>query len=501
MALEELGPTFIKLGQLLSNRTDILPTELIRELVRLQDEVKPIPQKLVLGAIRDELGRPVEEVFAELDERPAASASIAQVHRAVLVTGEVVGVKLQRPGIESIIETDLDIVAFFARLAERHIPSSRYLGPVGMVREFRRHIRRELDFSRERGNMERFRTIFEGRPEINVPATYPEFSTRRLLIMEYVEGVKIRTVLNDPDAPHEIDFDRKQVAENGANLILEQILIHGFFHADPHPGNIIILPGDVLCFLDFGLMGRLHEEERDLLATAISGMVNRNGGKVTDAVLRLTRSHRHIDYEDLVDEVQELIDDYLDRALKEMDIAALFTELIGLVVAHGLAVPSSLMMVAKALLTVEGVGRNLYPEFTLQPVLEAIGHKYIMERLKPANLAKRFAAVGTDYLDLLRHLPKDASGISRQLRSGELTVGFRLRGLDPLRHTLDNVGYRLIFGIVLAALLISSALLIHARLPPLWHDIPLIGLVGFAVAGLLGFGFIFSIAARVFRRR
>ena len=376
MALEELGPTFIKLGQLLSNRTDILPTELIRELVRLQDEVKPIPQNLVLNAIEEELGRPMNEVFSQLDELPAASASIAQVHRAVLVTGEVVGVKLQRPGIEKTIETDLDIVAFFARLAERHIPSSRYLGPVGMVKEFRRHIRRELDFNRERGNMERFRANFAGRPEIMVPATYPDYSTKRLLIMEYVEGVKVRTVIDAPETPHGIRFDRKTVAENGANLMLEQILIHGFFHADPHPGNMFILPDDVLCFLDFGLMGRLHEGERDLLAGAISGMVNRNGAKVTDAVLRLTRSGRHIDYEDLVDEVQELIDDYLDRPLKDMNIAVLFTDLISLVVAHGLQVPSGLMMVTKALLTVEGLGRNLYPEFTLQPVLEDGRHVF-----------------------------------------------------------------------------------------------------------------------------
>ncbi len=501
MALEELGPTFIKIGQLLSNRTDILPIELIQELTRLQDEVQPIPRRLVLRAVEDELGRPIEDVFVEFDREPVASASIAQVHRAVLKSGELVGVKLQRPGIESKIETDLDIVAYFARLAERYIPASRYLGPSSAVKEFRKYIRRELDFSRERQNMERFATLFAKRPQIKVLATYPRFSTKRLLIMEYAEGVKIRTALDGKEAVETFGFDPRAVAENGAELMLEQILIHGFFHADPHPGNIMILPDNVLCFLDFGLVGRLHEEERDHLASAITGMVRRDGAKVTDSILRLTRCSRALDYEELVDEVQELVDDYLDRSLKDMDIAVLFSDLIGLVVSHGLTVPTSLMMVAKALLTIEGVGRNLYPDFTLQPVLEGLARRLVVERLRPARLAHQASTVGLDYLELLRNLPSDLSGVSRQLRTGQLTIGFRLRGLEPLRNTLDNIGYRLIFGIVLAALMISSALIIHARLPPLWNDIPLIGLAGFGVAGILGLGFLFSIISRVFKRR
>jgi len=501
MAIEELGPTFIKLGQLLSNRTDILPNELIRELSRLQDEVQPIPQAMVLTAVREELGRPIDEVFSEFDEMPAASASIAQVHRGVLLTGETVAVKLQRPGIEKMIETDLDIVAYLARLAERYVPASRHLEPSDLVREFRKYLRRELDFSRERQNMDRFASMFENRSDLKVPATFAKHSTQRLLIMEYVDGTKVSSVFNNPDAPHKVSFDRKSIAESGADLMLEQILIHGFFHADPHPGNIIILPGNTICFLDFGLMGRLNDDERDQLAAAIAGMVRRDGARVTDAVLRLTRCNRASEYEELVDEVQDLVDDYLDRALRDVNIAELFSDLISLVVAHGLNVPTSLMMVAKALLTIEGVGMHLYPEFTLQPALEEAAKKVVLHRMRPENLVKQFSTVGIDYLELLRDMPADVSGVTRQLRTGALTIGFRLRGLEPMRHTLDNIGYRLVFGLVLAALMVSSALIIHAKLPPLWNDIPLIGLAGFGVAGIIGMGFLFSLAAKVFRRK
>jgi ubiquinone biosynthesis protein len=501
MAMEELGPTFIKIGQLLSNRTDVLPNELIRELSRLQDEVQPIPPKLITIALREELGRPANEVFRSFEEAPTASASIAQVHRAELTTGEDVAVKIQRPGIETMIETDLDIVAYLARLAERYIPSSRYLGPTDTVKEFRKHIRRELDFGRERQNMERFASMFARREGVKVPATYARYSTKRMLIMEYVDGTKVSTFLGDPEGAHKVTFDPSKIAERGAHLTLEQILIHGFFHADPHPGNLMILPGNTICYLDFGLMGRLHEEERDHLATAIGGMVRRDGAKVTDAVLRLTRASRTAQYQDLVDEIQDLVDDYLDRALKDVNIAELFSDLITLVVSHGIKVPTSLMMVAKALLTIEGVGMHLYPEFTLQPALEEASRRVVMHRLRPENLAREASTLGLEYLELLRDTPSDISGIARMLRTGQLTIGFRLRGLEPVRETLDNVGYRLVFGLVLAALMISSGLIIHAKLPPLWNDIPIIGLAGFGIAGILGLGFLFSLVARVFRRR
>jgi ubiquinone biosynthesis protein len=422
------------------------------------------------------------------------------VHRGVLVTGEEVALKIQRPGIQTTIETDLEIVAYIARLAERYLPASRYLGPTDLVKEFRKHIMKELDFTRERQNMERFRSSHRNRRGLHVPRTYPKHSTERLLVMEYVHGIKA-SMLDTHEAREKLhDYDPAVVARRGADLMLEQILIHGFFHADPHPGNVMVLPGNVICFLDFGLMGRLHETERNHLATAISGVVRRDGTRVTDAILRLTHCNRALEYEELVEEIQDMVDDYLDRPLKEVNIAQLFTELLRLVVNHGLQVPSGLLMVAKALLTIEGVGMNIYPEFTLQPALEGVVKQLVIQQLKPERLSRVGMTTLIEYANLLRDLPTEASGLVRQLRSGQLTVGFRLRGLEPLRHTLDNIGYRLIFGFVLAAVMISSALIIHAKLPPLWNGISIIGIVGFGIAGILGMGFLFSLVVRVFRR-
>jgi ubiquinone biosynthesis protein len=502
MAIEELGPTYIKLGQLLSNRSDILPAGLVRELAHLQDAVPPVAASEIISTLTEELGRPVEEVFSEFNEEPSASASVAQVHAARLVSGEEVAVKIQRPNVKAVIETDLDIVAYLASLAERYIPAARFLSPSALVSDFRKHLLRELDFTREQRNLQQFRREFGHRTDLMIPAIHEAHTTERLLVMEYVHGRKVSAILaGEDDLGPDDDLNRELIARRGADLMLEQIMIHGFFHADPHPGNVMILPSNVICFLDFGLMGRLHEAERDQLTSAIAGMVRRNGPKVTDALLQLTRCHHTVEYEHLVDDVQELIDEYLDRELRDVNVSELFSELIRLIVGHGIAVPPRLMMVAKALLTTEGVGMNLYPDFTLQPALEAAARKAMMRRLQPEYLARSGSAVAMDYIELLRDLPSEAAAIGRRLRNGQLTIGFRMRGLEPMRHTLDNVGYRLIFGIVLAALMMSSALIIHAKLPPLWNGIPLIGVVGFGLAGVLSLGFLVALAWRLLRRR
>jgi ubiquinone biosynthesis protein len=499
MAIEELGPTYVKLGQLLSNRSDILPIELVRELARLQDDVPPVASDQIRSALEAEIGGSIHSVFSEFDDQPSASASVAQVHRARLTTGEEVAVKIQRPKVREIVETDLDIVVYLAGLAERYVAASRFLSPTSLVKDFRKHLLNELDFTRERRNQELFRRDYGNMPGLMVPATFPELTTERLLVMEYVNGVKVSAILSGGSPPP--GYDIKVIAERGAELMLDQIMIHGYFHADPHPGNVMILPSNVICFLDFGLMGRLHESEREHLSTAVSGMARRDGPRVTDALLQLTRCHHLVEYERLVEDVQTLIDEYLERELRDVNVAELFSELIRLVVSHGIPVPPSLMMVAKALLTIEGVGMNLYPEFTLQPALEAAAKKAMMQKLRPENLTRVGSTVAMDYLELLRDLPSELGGLGRRLRNGQLTIGFRMRGLEPIRHTLDNVGYRLIFGLIIAALMMSSALIIHAKLPPLWNGIPLIGVIGFGIAGLAGLGFLIIIMVRLLRRR
>ncbi len=500
LALEELGPTFVKLGQLLSTRSDILPEELLTQFSRLQDSVQPVEWPRIREALHAELGNEITNVFARIDEYPTGSASIAQVHRGVLVTGEEVAVKIQRPGIPGTIEIDLDIMDQVARLAERHLPIVRHFHPSDLMKEFRKHILQELDFGRERRNMERFRANHAKRYGIYVPETYAEYCTHRLIVMEFVDGVKLSALDSEGFHKKLPDCDPSVIARRGADLTLEQILIHGFFHADPHPGNIMILPGNVLCFLDFGMMGELRETERNQMAAAVLGIAQQDGRRVADALVRLSNQNRTVQYDTLVDEVQVLVQDYLDRPLKDLDIGELFADLVRLVTTHGIHVPASLLMVVKALLTTEGVGVRIYPEFTLQPALRAVARKLMIEQLRPNRMAKLGSATMMEYLQLLRDLPGDTGDVLRQLRAGRLVIGFRMRGLEPLRRTLDNISYRLIFGIVLAALMISSALIIQAKIPPLWNGIPLIGVVGFVIAGVLSLSFLVSLISHVFRR-
>jgi ubiquinone biosynthesis protein len=500
LALEELGPTFVKLGQLLSNRSDILPTELTAELASLQDRAQPVEWTTIRTSLESELGRDQSAVFRELDQQPAAAASIAQVHRGILLTGEEVAVKIQRPGIRATVEMDLDILTYVAGLAHRYVPATRILNPVGLAEEFRRHMMQELDFTRERRNMERFLANHKNRSDVHVPATYPEYSTERLLVMEFVHGTRVSSLHAHEGELDPKDCDPKVVAARVADLILEQILVHGFFHGDPHPGNILVLPGNAICFLDFGLMGHLSSSDRRSLVAAVSGLVRRDGARVTDAVLQITGADREAISPTLSSEIQGMVDEYTDRPLKDVNVAELLGDLIRTVVNHGLSVPSNLLTVAKALLTIEAVGLNIDPEFTSQPALEAAVRRLAAERLNPRRLTENGASMLFDYAMLLEDLPKDVADLVRQARTGELSMGFRLRNVEPLRRTLDDLGYRLIYGIVLGALMISSAIVIHAGLPPLWHGVPLIGVVGFGVAGILSLGVLFRLFVRVLKR-
>lgn len=496
MAVEELGPTFIKFGQLASNRADMLPKELIFELEKLQDAVPPFSFSGVRTTIEREFRAPLESIFPEFDEAPVASASIAQVHRARLHSGAEVAVKVQRPGIRRKIRTDLDILTGLAVLVERYVPDTRLFSPVALVDEFRRLINQELDFVQEMSNIERFARLFRKNLNIHVPHVFRRASTARVLTMEYIEGVKFSAL---PRGPGSAERNRR-IARVGGNLVLEQVFIHGYFHGDPHPGNLMLLPDGEICFLDFGVMGRVRPRERELLIRMITGIVGRDPRRVADAVLGLTKPTRPIRRDDFEDQLFDLIDTYAERAIETLDMGGLFGELIDVVVANGLRIPTNLMLMTKALITIEGIGLQLYPEFNMVSLLRPFMKRVLRDQFRPDRMAREVYAVSTDYRELVREFPGDAREIIDLLKTGNLKVGFRLGGLDPLRRTLDAVSYRLIFGLVLAALLVSSSLIIHSDLPPRWNEIPVVGLVGFAAAGIIGIGLLIGLVVKIVRR-
>ncbi|TVQ25199.1 MAG: hypothetical protein EA383_08710 [Spirochaetaceae bacterium] len=496
LALEELGPTFIKFGQLLSNRNDILPAELIRELESLQDRVPPFPVEDVHRTIQRDLGRPVQDVFKSFDDVAVASASIAQVHKAQLHDGTVVAVKVQRPGLRDLVDTDLDILMGLARLVEAYVRSSRLLNPTGFVQEFRERLFEELDFSLEAQSIRRFTVMFAKSKDVRVPVVYRDLCSERIVTMEYIEGTRMTEVIRS----HDGRFDKKELARKGANIMLEQVYLHGFFHGDPHPGNLMVLPGNVICFLDFGAMGRLRPRERQALNETVLGLVDMDTVRVTDALLDLTEGDPALNRARLEDAVFDLIDEYSSASLEDLDLGTLFQQLVGLAVSFGLRVPTRLLVMIKATITIEGVGRNLDPEFQPIELLKTFARRIVLERLRPERLAKDAATTGLDLIETLRTLPRDAQDLIGKARSGKLSLGFKVEGLDPLMHTLDAISFRLVFGIVLAALMIASALITQAGLPPTWNDLSVIGLGGFLVSGLLGMGFVFSLLSRVFRR-
>lgn len=489
MALEELGPTFVKLGQLLSTRPDFIPPEYLSELAKLQDKVPPFTYEEVVTIFKEELCATPDELFSRFDPEPLAAASIGQVHRAVMQDGTQVVVKVQRPGIENIIAVDLEILAHIAELMEEHLEEVQGHRPSAIVHEFARSLSKEIDFSIELTNIQRFARQFEGNRDIHVPEVYPKLSGERILVLEYIEGIKA----GDIDELRAAGHDLGVIARRGANLVMEQVFVHGFFHADPHPGNILVMEEDVICFIDFGQMGRLSLRDREQFTDLVLNLVAGNERKVTAGVLKLTIQHGDVDYDDLSRDLGDLMDQYLYRPLGELAAGKILQDLLDLVTRHKLSLKPNLYLMLKALSTVEGVGLQLDPDLELITLAQPFMEKIKFARLRPSRLAMEAEETGSEYLSLLRELPREMRMILRQVRDGRMKLEFEHRGLETLRRSLDRVSNRIAFAIVLAAQIIGSSLIVLAGIPPKWYGIPLIGLAGFLVAGIMGFWLLVSI--------
>ena len=489
LVFEELGPTFIKLGQLLSTRPDLIPAEYLDELARLQDEVPPFSLAEVHAIFREELGRSPDEVFHYFDADPLAAASIGQVHRARLDSGAEVVVKVQRPDIENVIAVDLEILAHLAGLMEQYLEEVQGHRPTAIVQEFARSLSREIDFAIELANVQRFARQFKNNAAIHVPLVYPELSTPRVLVMEYVLGIKASMA----GQLREQGYDLPLIAERGATLVMEQIFVHGFFHADPHPGNLFILPDNVVCFIDFGQMGRLSRKDREDFTDLVLDLVAGDERTVVEGVLKVTVQLGEVDRESLARDLGGLVDLYLYRPLGELEAGRILQDLLDLVTRHKLTFKPAFYQMMKALSTVEGVGLMLDPKLELIRLARPFMRRIRLERMRPARLAEEIARTGSGYLQLLRELPEELRAILRQLRGGRMRIEFEHHGLQALGAALDRVSNRIAFAIVLAALIVGSSLIVLSDIPPHWHDIPVIGLLGFLVAGIMGFWLLLSI--------
>jgi ubiquinone biosynthesis protein len=492
MAVEELGPTFIKLGQILSTRPDLVPLEYSRELSKLQDHVPPFPYEEARTIITDELGGTPEELFAYFETEPLAAASIGQVHRARLADGDEVVVKVQRPGIRKIIEVDLEILLHLASLMERHVEEMEVQRPTRIVEEFARSLEKEIDYTIEAYQTERFSRQFLGEHTIYVPKIYRDFNSSRVLTIEYIEGIKV----TDFEALEKNRCNLHTLAENGADLVMKQIFVHGFFHADPHPGNIFILSNNIICFLDFGMMGRIRQDEREDFTDFVISLAGKNERKITESVLRLSVYDQEPDRERLERDLTDLLEEQVYGRQGKLEMGKLFQKLIETVTTHGLTIKPDLYLMMKALGTIEGIAKMLDPAIDILKQAEPFVRKIQEERMNPKRIAGDMLEIGSGLIQLGREIPGELRSILKQAREGKMKIEFGHSGLEPLLDTYNRSANRLVFAIVLAALIIGSSLVVLSGIPPRWHDIPLIGLAGFILAGIIGFSLLISILRR-----
>jgi ubiquinone biosynthesis protein len=487
-ALQDLGPTFVKLGQILATRIDLFPPEWIAELEKLQDRAPASPYPEVRAQLSDDLAGPPETVFAAFDAQPIAAGSIAQVHRGRLADGTDVALKVRRPGIVPVVEADLRLLARLAEMLEARFPELARFRPREVVRQFAGTLRRELDLATECRNAERVAASFRDRPEIVVPKVYWDWTSERVNVQQYIDGTPSR----DPEALAAAGLDRAVLAHRGAQAMLKMVLEDGFFHADPHPGNVFYLPGNRVAFIDFGMAGHLSERRRDELVRLLGGLVGRDAEGVVDILLEWAGAAQ-VESEKLAADVDAFIDRYHGLPLQELRMGAMLADMTTLLREHRLALPPDLALVLKACVTLETYGRELDPQFDMvgeaAPFLEAA----TLERFGAARLARRGWRAGRILLDTLADLPRDLRELVRSARNGRLQVHVDLTSLYRFGQQLDGAANRLAIGIVTAAFIVGSAIVMTVEGGPTLLGLPLFGLLGFLGAAVAGAWLLISI--------
>ena len=456
--LEKLGPTFIKFGQVLSLRADLVGGEISTELAKLQSEVRPFSYHEARRIIEEELGDPPEKLFNAFEEKPVAAASLAQVHRAFLKEGAEVAVKIQRPYIKNTIEQDIHILNYLAHLAERIVAAWKPYQPIRVVNEFAEWTLRELDFSVEGHNADRFRFIFKDNPHISIPRIYWDYTTSKVLTMEFVHGVKA----NDLAGMEELGVDRKLLASYGIDALLQQFLIDGFFHADPHPGNFFALKDNILCLHDFGMVGYLSQDERKELVSCFSAFLNKDVESFVKHFMHLAIISEESDVEGLEKDVSGILSG-LFFSPKQSSVAGIFFRAINKGAKHRLSFPSDLALFGKAIVTAEAMGLKIYPEFDLNKEFAPFITKFWKTYLKPRKLLQTFETEILDYLQFLKTLPEKVDKILHRVEKGQISIKLDTEELLRIKSEYDRQDDLRILGTGLAVVFLVLIGLLYAE--------------------------------------
>ena len=487
-ALEQLGPTFIKLCQVLATRVDMFPSEWIAEFEKLQSDVPPLDFALLLPELQQALGTDPYTIFRELDPTPIGSASIAQVHRAQLQDGTEVVLKIRRPGIIPKIEADLRVLRHIAALAEFEFPDLRRYQPVRIVDEFAKSLRRELNLSTEARNLERFVQNFAGHHEIEIPDIWWEWTCDSLNVQRYVGGI----AGNDLAAVDAAGMDRKVLAARGADAVLKMVLIDGYFHADPHPGNVKYLDGNRIAFLDFGMVGRLPHPRRDQIVDLLAALSQREEYGILNVLLEWT-GDTVVDEEKLAADIADFMFNYENLPLKEIPFGRVLNDIAVITREHEITLPSDLTLLFKALITLDGLARQLDPEFQMVAHLTPFVKEVILARLSPKTLFKHGKENLVEAFHLLSGLPRDFGKLIKQARRGHLKVDLDLKRLDHFGGQMAKSANRLTMGIVTGALIIGSSIAMTIKTGPTLFGMPLLGFLGFVIALINALWLMFAI--------
>lgn len=486
--LEELGPTFIKFGQTLSTRAELLPSDIIRELTVLQDRVVPVPFDSIRQVLTRELGQPLEKCFAELDETPLASASIAQVHGGRLPDGRPVIVKVKKPGIAQTIEVDLEILHDLAGIVDERLGDPTF-SAVELVDEFQRSLRREMDFVREGRNAERFRRVFADSADVYIPEVFWDCSTESVLTLERVEGIKITNVAQ----LEERGIDRREVATRCARVFMRQVLLEGFFHGDPHPGNILVGDDGRLILLDFGIVGRLSDKAMMDMANLFVGVTRMDSSAILRGLGSLGRVPYDVDEQLLRADTEDLVQRYYGLPLGQIEFGRVIRESVDVSRRHRIRFAADFSLLVKVVIAVEGIVQELDPTLNILTVAEPFARRLLAQRYDPRRLVAAGFDTSQQYLSLLGRLPRQLHTVLSQAENGELEIRFKHMGLDRLITRLDIASNRLAFSIITAALVVGSSMIVQTNKGPLLMGLPLFGLLGYLAAAVIGIGLLVSI--------
>lgn len=481
LALTDLGPTFVKLGQILATRVDVFPPQWIEEFERLHSQVPPVDFQIIRPALEQAWGRPVEDLFASFDTEPFAAASIAQVHRARLHDGTAVVAKVRRPDILPMIEADLRILTHLARLLELEIPEVRRYRPLQIISQLRRSLLRELDLVKEARNMEAFGRNFAGDDEIcrgvHIPRVYWDYCNEVVNVQEELVGIPGTQL----EQARQAGMNLPLLAARGANAVLQMILVDGYFHADPHPGNVVFLAENRVGLLDFGMVGRITDKRRDQLIDFLDALVQKNEKGMIN-VLTLWAGDAEVDEDSLAYDLTEMVFGYDDLSLKDIHIGFLLSEITALMRDNQLSLPPDLTLLFKAMITLEGLGNQLDPHFHLVDHMTPFVHRVMEARYTPEALLRRSQRGMKEMAEVVFGLPRDVARLFRQVRRGNFRVDFDLKRLDHFGVQLNRAANRLTMGILTASLVVGSSIIMTVKGGPELFGLPLFGLLGFLVA-------------------